>query len=864
MRRRFSDADLDAEVRDHLERLTQDHMRRGLSERDAQAAARRDFGGVDQMKEQYRDQRRFAWLDVVRQDVRYAMRSLGRSPAFTLAAVSTLAIGIGATTAIFSVANAALLRPLPYPHAEDIRTVRTTFTDGRVTLGLVAPLELSRLKDPSLPIVRAGVSAHVDLTLLRTDGPPLGILASGVDEGFFPLFGLPVSIGSAFTSEYFRQNGPNGAILSYRFWRSEFGADPQVLGKTLTLSTGSMPIIGVASPDMDVPRGTDVWFNLQLNPQSTDHGYDGYLRLRPSTPDRALSQRLSAVAAALGHDFPGPEGNRAFIVESLIDTMVGDLRPMLIIVLSATALLLVLACVNVTNLLLARASRRSREIAIRAAVGASRGRIAVQLLTESLVLAAAGMTAGLALAYAGVRMLLSYGARQLPRLETVSFDASVLFFAVGMLAVCALGIGLAPAARLAAAGVMERWLRESGRSVGGARSTHRALRIMIVAEVAVAVTIVAGTGLLVRSFLNLQHDDPGFDSRGRLAFDVLLPAGRYRDAGVRDAWMRTLFTNIRGIHGVTDAAASSDFPMGNPGNRLLIQMDNWDESHVHVVARSSVVTRSFFSAMGMRVIRGRGFTDDDRATTAPVLVVNESFVRKYLDGRDPLSARMAFGFPKPNPANARRIVGVVNDVKYASLWSSPDPVFYLADTQAGGMFRTNVVVSTALDDPNAVIPAVRAEVQKMDPQLAFTVRPVTEVIAATLTRQKLGTTLMLLFGAIALVLAAIGIYGMIAYASAERHGEVATRMGLGATRGNIFWLLSRQGLLVAVTGAAVGLGVAYAAGRVASSWLYDVRPSDPLILASALALVLGVTLIATLIPVGRAARIDPSRALRFE
>jgi predicted permease len=365
--------------------------------------------------------------------------------------------------------------------------------------------------------------------------------------------------------------------------------------------------------------------------------------------------------------------------------------------------------------------------------------------------------------------------------------------------------------------------------------------------------------------VNLQDDDPGFDSRGRLTFDVVMAAARYRDPGVSRAWTRTLFTNIRGIQGVTDVAGSSDFPMGESGSRLLIQMDTWDESHVHVVARSSVVTPSFFSAMGMRVTRGRGFTDDDRATTAPVVIVNESFLRKYLDGRDPLSARFAFGFPRVDRASARPIVGVVNDVKYASLWSNAEPVFYLVADQAwGGMFRLNVVVSTDLGDPRAAIPAVRAEVRKMDPQLAFTIRPVTEVVAATLTRQKLGTTLMLLFGAMAMLLAAIGIYGMIAYASAERHTEVATRMALGATRANIFWLLSGQGLMVAAAGATIGMGLAYSAGRFASSWLYAVRPSDPLILISPLALVFGVTVIATVIPVGRAALIDPALSLRFE
>jgi putative ABC transport system permease protein len=863
-RRRHHEAGLHDEIATHLELLAADYRARGLSRADAQAAARRDFGGVDQVKETVRDRRGFVWVDIVRQDARYALRSLSRTPAFTVASVSTLAVGIAATTAIFSVANAALLRPLPYPHWEDLRTLRTTFTDGRVTSGLVGPLEMSRLRDSGVPIMTVAMSASQDLTVLRNDSTPLAIAASGIDEQFFPLFGIPLEVGSGFTPDYFRKNGPGGVIISHRLWRALFDGDPKIVGKSLALATGNLTILGVASPNMDVPRGTDLWLNLQLEGQDTNHGFDGYLRVRPSTPAGVLSARLAAVASALGKDFPGPEGNRAFIVAPFVETMVGDLRPMLIIVLSATALLLVLACVNVANLLLARASRRSREVAIRAAIGASRARIATQLLTESLVLASAGTLAGLGLAYAAVRVLLLYGVSKFPRLETVPFDAPVLFFAIGMLVVCAFGVGLAPVLTLAGRD-LERPLREGGRTVGSARSTHRALRTMIMAEVAVAVTIVAGTGLLVRSFLNLQREDAGFDSRGRVTFNVLLGGPRYRDPRLRHDWSHTLLTNIRAVHGVTAVAASSDFPMNPSGGRLLIQMDDWSESHVHVVARRSVVTPTFFEAMGMRVTRGRGFTDDDRASTAPVVIVNESFVRKYLDGRDPLTAGFAFGFPRVDRASLRPIVGVVNDVKYESLWSTGEPVFYLVENQApGAMFLLNVVVATDAPDVRAAIPAIGAEVRRMDPQLAFRVEPVSEVVAATLVRQRLGTTLMLLFGAMALLLASIGIYGMIAYASAERHGEVATRMALGATRGNIFVLLSRQGLVVAFTGAVIGLGLAYATSSLASSWLYDVRPSDPVVLASALMLVLGVTVIATLIPVGRAARIDPSRALRFE
>jgi predicted permease len=654
-------------------------------------------------------------------------------------------------------------------------------------------------------------------------------------------------------------------VISSRLWHSAFAGDPDIVGKTLTLATGSGPILGVAPPEMDVPRGTDVWFNMQLDPQDTNHSFDGYLRVRPRTSRDVLSSQLAAVALGLGHDYPGPEGNRAFVIESFVDAVVGDLRPVLIIVFSATALLFVLACVNVANLLLARGSRRWREVAVRVAVGASRARIATQLLTESVVLAATGMLAGVAVAYAAVRVLLRYGVSQLPRLETVPFDIPVLLFAIAMLVVCAFGVGLAPMLQLSASGI-EEWLRERGRAVAGTRSTHRALRTMIIAEVAVAVTIVAGTGLLVRSFLNLQRNDPGFISDGRLTFDVLLPFQKYRDPGVRRAWTQTLFTELRNIRGVTAIAGSSEFPLrpDNGGNRPLVQVDDWPESHEHVVAWMRVVTPTFFDAMGIRLQRGRAFTDDDRATTAPVAIVNESFVRKYISDRDPLKAQMSFGFPRVDPTTKRTIVGVVNDVKYGSLWSSAEPAFYLVDNQAGGISRLHVVVATNFSDPRVVIPEVRAAVHMADPQLAFTVEVVTEVVAATLTRQKLGTTLMLLFGAIALLLAAIGIYGMIAYSSAERHSEVATRMALGATCANIFWLLARQGLIIAATGAAIGLGIAYGTSRLASSWLYEVRPSDPWILGSALAVVVGVTVVATLIPVGRAARIDPALSLRLE
>ena len=865
-RRRHDEAFLTDEIAAHLELLAAEHRQRGLSPHDARLAARRDFGGVDQVKEQMRDQRGFAWVDALRQDFRYAVRTLARTPAFTIAAVSTLALGIGATTAIFSVANAALLRPLPYPHWEDLRTVRTRFTDGKVTSGLVAPLELNRLSDPTLPIVRAAVSVRSDATLLVDDKTPRSLMAYAVSNGFFELIGLPPAIGAGFSPEHYRKNGPPAVVISQHLWHEVFGGDPGIVGKTLRLAGGNVPIAGVAAADMDVPQGTDVWFNLPLDdPQSVNHSFEGYIRVRPGTSPALLRDRLVTIAEGLGRDFPGPEANRAFVIQPLMQAMVGDLRPMLMIVLAATGLLLLLACVNVANLLMARAARRTREMAVRTALGASRFRIVRQLLTESVVLATAGAIMGVLLAYAGVRVLLVYGAAKLPRLETVPFDMSVLVFAGAMLVISAVGVGLAPALQLAGSG-LEKLLRESGRALRGTRSTHRALQTMIVAEIAVAVVMVAGTGWLVRSFTNLQHSNPGFVAQGRLVFDLSLPFDRYRDPAQRSAWTHTLLDRLRGATGVTAVASSSDFPIrADTAGTMLIQMDGWSDSHV--VARMRVISPGFFDAMGIRMRSGRAFTDDDRQTTAPVMIVNESFVRKYLEGRDPMTAQVSYGFPRINPKSRTQIVGVVSDVKYASLWNEAEPTFYLAEDQSWNSFATlrqSIVVSTSLDDPSVLIPAIRADLSQMDAQLAFKVEPVTALVAATLARQKLGMMLMLLFGAIALALSAIGIYGVIAYASAERLSEVATRMALGATPSNIFWLLARQGGIVAAIGAVLGVAAAYAAGQLAATWLYKVRSSDPVILALALALVLLVTTFATLIPVARASQVDPALSLRSE
>ena len=795
------------------------------------------------------------------QDVRFAIRMLWHVPAFTLAAVSTLALGIGATTAIFSAANAALLRPLPYPDSQDLRTVRTAFTDGNVTSGLVAPVELNRLNDRSLPIEGAAAAAKFDVTLLLADDTPRAVIAHGVSEGFFELFGLANTLGRGFGAEHFQPKGPPAVVISHRLWREVFNSDAAIVGKTVRLADGNPVIAGVAARDLDVPQGTDIWFNMPLNRDSVAHSYDGYMRVRHGTTADQLRRTLELVAEGLRRDYPGPETNRAFIVLPFVDAMVGDLKPVLVIVLAATGLLLLLACVNVTNLLLARGAGRQREMAARAALGASRGRLARQLLTESAVLAAAGGVAGLALAYAGVRLLLTYGASRLPRLDIVSFDTSVFLFVLMVLIVSALGVGIAPAFQLARSGLETR-LRESGRSLHGSRSTHRTLRVLIVGEIAVAIMMVAGAGWVVRSFANLQAVDPGFVDRGRLVVGLTLPFSRYRNPEQLTTWTRTLFTNIRRIQGVEAVGSSSGFPT-RPDNDATPLVRVEGSPNPPVVARARVVSAGFFDAMGISMRQGRPFNDDDRATGAPVAIVNESFARRYMIGTDPLAAQISFGFPTINPQTRRAVVGVVSDVKYASLQAAAEPAFYVVQDQAPTL-RISVAIATSLANPLQLADTLRSEINKADPLLAFEIESVEGLVASTLSRQKLGMTLMLVFGLLAVTLAAIGIYGVVAYASAERTREFATRMALGASSSNVFWLLAGQARVLALVGGAIGLGAAYAVGQLASSRLYEVRASDPLILAGAVAIVLTVTVITTLLPARRVSRTDPAHALRAD
>ena len=799
------------------------------------------------------------------QDLRFALRNLRKTPALLLAAIVTLGLGIGATTAIFSTVNAVLLRPLPYPDSRDLYSLRTALTDGRPTTGMVAASEIVPLNgNASLSIERAAGLQQFPATLLRDDKTPVNVQVIAVAEGFFELFGLPMTKGG-FTPEHYVANGPpNAAVISVRLWRDLYASDPDVVGKPLRFAELTTTVVGVAPRDFDTPHDADIWLGGRLNPQDVNHSWQGFIRVKPGTTQPRLDSQLTAVMAEVARQFPESTRSRIFVTRPLVDSIVGDLGPILIVVLSATALLLVLACVNVTNLLLARGAARAREMAVRVALGASRGRIVRQLLTESVLLAAAGALVGVFIASLGVRMLLAIGAAQLPRLDSVPFDGRVLAFALGALFVSGILVGFAPALRLARTDV-KTLMNESGRGGSGGRATSRWLGAMTVAEIALAVTLVAGAGWLIKSFASLRAIDPGFSADQRLLFDLSPQGPRFSDPAKATASFAELFGRIRALPGVVAAGGTSSFPLrGTQENSLFAAIDGQPVDPAKPLGtRQRFVTPEFFRAMNIELQAGRDFTGDDRPDTMRVVVVNRTFANRYLSGRDPLGVRFAAGYPNINPNTMATIVGVVEDVRQQTLVEPAQPAFYSPLGQ-GFFFRLTVVVHSRVADTAALQIAIRDEMRKFEPLAAVDFISAADIVRTTLRRQELGMTLMLLFGAVAVVLAAVGVIGVVAYAAAERRNEVATRLALGATSLTIFWLILKRGGALAVAGAVIGLGLAYLAGRVVANNVYAVQAYDPAILSGATTLVLVIALLATTIPAIRAARLDPVRVLRPE
>jgi putative ABC transport system permease protein len=814
-------------------------------------------------------------METFLQDIRVTLRAFRRSPGFPLTAIATLALGIGATTAIFTTLSAVLLKPLPYPNPQDLYSLRTALTDGRVTTGLLSGGEIYRLNDSTLSIERAAGFQPGDLTLLAADGTPSHVQVYGVTEGFFELFGLPMTVGGFAHDDFvpFEPPPPNAppqpgplpaVVISTRLWKQFYNSDPAVVGKPIHFAEFNSTISGVAPRDFDIPHAADIWLAQRTPPTDVNHGQEGFVRLRHGTTIERANSEMATVMAGLANDFPASDRNRVYVSRPLVDSIIGDLGPILIIVMSATGLLLLLACVNVANLLLARGAARAREMAVRAALGAGWGRLVRQLLTESMVLAAAGTIVGLGVGAIGLRALLAIGASKLPRLDSVPFDARVLLFSLAILLVTGAIIGLAPAVRLLRSD-MKTLMNDSSRSTSAGRGTARWLMAMTVAEVALAIMLVAGAGWLVRGFANLRNTDAGFVTNNRLLFNVSFLGPRYQTPdAVRQAHV-DLMTAVRNVRGVADVGLVSAYPMrGTLEGSLLAQFhgEPFDAANPPGT-RQRAASPGLFAAMGTALIKGRDFGPGDLPTALPVAIVNRIFVERYLKERDPIGVQFSAGYPAPDPSDEVTIVGVIDDVRQKSLADPAEPAFYVPMTQVP-LRRATAVVSIAQSDMGVVERAIRAEVRKLNPAMALDFELASDVVGGTLRRQELGMTLMLIFGGIAIVLAAVGIYGVVSYAGALRRDEMATRLALGASPRSVFLLVMKQGATLGLAGAGIGVVLAYLSGQVISNRVYAIRASDPLILTIATLLITAITFLATTIPAARAARLNPANALQSE
>jgi predicted permease len=814
-------------------------------------------------------------METVLQDLRVTLRSLRRSPGFALTAIATLALGIGATTAIFTTLSAVLLKPLPYPNPQELYSLRTALTDGRVTTGLLSGGEISRLNDPKLSIERAAGFQSGDVTLLAADGTPSHATFYAVSEGFFEVFGLPMTVGGFKHNDFtpFQPPPPNAppqpgpipaVVISTRLWKQLYNNDPAVIGKPIHFAEFNSTVSGVAPRDLEIAHDADIFVAQRVPATDVNHGQEAFVRLRHgATIERAKSE-MATIMNGLANDFPASDKNRVYVTKPLVDSIVGDLGPILIIVMSATGLLLLLACVNVANLLLARGAARAREMAVRAALGAGWSRLVRQLLTESMVLALAGTIVGVGVGALGLRALLAIGASKLPRLDTVAFDARVLVFSLVVLVVTGAIVGFAPAIRLLRSD-MKTLMNDSSRSASAGRGTARWLMAMTVAEVALAIMLVTGAGWLVRGFSNLRNADAGFVADKRLLFDVSFLGQRYQTPdAVRQAQL-DLVTAVRNVRGVTGIGLVSAYPMrGRLESSLLAQFhgEPYDAANPPGT-RQRFVGPGLFAAMGTPIIKGRDFSTADLPTTVPVAIVNRVFVERYLKGRDPIGVQFSAGYPAPDPRNEVTIVGVIGDVRQKSLAESAEPAYYQPLTQVP-LRRATAVVSMSQSDPVAVEGAIRAEMRKLNPTMAIDFELASDLVGGTLRRQELGMMLMLVFGGIAIVLAAVGIYGVVSYAGSLRREEMATRLALGASPRSVFLLVMRQGVMLAVVGAAIGLGLAYFSGQVISNRVYAIKASDPVILTIATLLITAITFLATTIPAARAARLNPANALQSQ
>lgn len=862
------DSDLDDEIRGHLDMAAEAHERQGLSPAAARSAARREFGGIDQMKERHRDVRGFRWLDDLARDLKVGGRGLTRRPGFTAVTVLTLAIGVGATTTIFSVVDGVLLRPLAYEEPD--RLVMVWGTSDDTAEGRTSPQNFVDWRTQTR--VFESIAAWFTQGMTLTDGGPAErIEAARVTEEFFSVMRVAPDRGRVFGADEQRLGAERVALLHDGLWRRRYGADPDVIGTSVELDGDRFTIVGVMPPGFEFPTAADVWTPLVLDTTGGrhDHALQVVARLVPGATLASAQADMARVSAAISETHQSMLGWGSRVVP-LQTQLVQNARPTLALLMTAVALVFLIACGNVANLLLVRASARRHEMAIRRAVGASRGRLIRQSLTESTLLAMLGGCVGLTATYWALDAIKVIAGPAVPLLDRVAIDVRVLGFTAGLTLLTSLLSGLAPALRLPQSGV-----GPAARSTGDAsRFQRRRLPPLVTAEVALALTLLVAAGLLLESLARLGQVDPGFEAENLVTMRVGLDAAGYPEGRHATAFYSRLLEDLRSLPGVETAAIVSDLPIGGAFAGFFVARPGqafFPSDGPPLSAAYHVVSPGYHEAMGIPLVEGRHLDARDTETAPFAVVISATMARRYWPDRDPVGQRLQIRLPD----ELGTIVGVVGDVSQGGLRREPQPAMYFAHRQAAAhpalaahtesMWRQQAVALRTTSDSALVIRAATNRVHALDPRVpVFQARTMQSLRAVSIASTRLSTTLLSLFGMLATSLAAIGVYGVLSQAVTARRQEVGVRMALGATRRDIIRTVIARGLRPVWAGLGIGLAGATVLSRLLTGQLYGIDALHLPTYASVTALLAGCALAACVVPAFRAARIAPMSALRLE
>jgi putative ABC transport system permease protein len=866
--------DIDEELRLHLEMEAAANVERGMPPEEARRAALRTFGNFDSVRERAYEVRGGGLLETFLQDVRYAGRTLAKRPGFTAVAALTLALGVGANTAIFSVVEAVLLRPLPYRHAGRVVMVWESYLPNGGKRNVISPANFLDWRDQAKSFDE--MAAFVDQTLgLTGAGEPEEVPAQLVTPNLFALLGVNPELGRAFLPEDVKAGErPNVAILSHGLWQRRFGGAPDVLGRTLSLNGRPVSVVGVMPPgfkwfvkeNSHSGKPADLWLPFALDPyrDRTQAGRFAQAvgRLAPGVPIEKAQAEMDTIARRLASQYVDYDKGWSVILVPLRDQLAGEIRPALLVLLGAVGFVLLIACVNVANLLLARAAGRHKEIAIRSAMGAGRRRIVRQLLTESLLLSLLGGALGLLLSLWSVRALVALSPENLIGEGEVGLDLPVLAFTLGASLLTGILFGLAPALEASRVKLNES-LKESSRGNAGSSRGRRLRDALIAAEVGLALVLLVGAGLMVRSFVRLQAVDPGFDARNLLTLRVALPTVKYPDDAKVNLFFRQAVASLRTLPGVRAASAVSELPFASLGTATSFTIEGRPapDPGERLGTDLRVVDEEYFRTLKIPVLAGRTFTPQEELEDRKVCVINQAMARAYFPGESPLGKRVIVVMsPNPSPTE---IVGVVGDARYGKLEGDLRPMVYWTPAQL--TYNSMALILRTQGDPEDLAGPARRAIQAIDKnQPVADVRTLESWISESVARTRFGTLLLGAFALLALTLAAVGIYGVMSHSVVQRQNEIGVRMALGARAGDVLWLVIRQGLARVLVGVGLGLLGALALTRVLASLLYGVSATDPLTFLSLALLLTAVSWIACYIPARHAARVDPLIAMRYD